>query len=267
MEKKKNRRNSSAILVNCTIGLIIFFLLLVGLFFVGDWLNLAEKLNMHFRFDWAATACAFLSAVASIFLASVSVIQNKKAEETNERLAKINRDQLEASIISNNYPFIKFCDQQRIENNNDRKEFVFRFFDTRGVPLKEAYVRDVVVVPLKDEFKNEEKRREIVLQKKEANTLLQFTFLHGDSQTGFYMVRVPTIELFDGYRYCRIELEMDLISTTGVVSKCKYYVLLDGEDGIYRRLNKRIYPYVYHQFFESKEIISEQKYLDNKNGK
>ncbi|MBR3144172.1 hypothetical protein IKF12_03200 [Candidatus Saccharibacteria bacterium] len=264
MKKNNNKGNSTATMVKCTAWLTIFFLLLVGLFFVGDWLDLAGNLNIHFRFDWTATACAFLSAIASIFLASVSVIQNKKAEEANERLAKINKDQLEASIIGNNYPIIKFRDQQRIENRNGRKEFVFRFFDTRGVPLKEAFIRNVVVVPLKGEFENEKKRREIVLQKKEISTLLQFTFLHDDSQTGFYMVRVPTIELFDGYRYCRIELEMDLVSTTGVVSRCKYYVLLDGDDGIYKQLNKRIYPHVYHQFFENKAIISEQKYLKEK---
>lgn len=250
--KKRNNLWEKHI-IRCMVGLLIFFSLLIILFAV---LGISE---------WASVICAFMSVVTAVVLGTVSVIQNRRSEETNKRLAKINKDQLEASIISNNYPFIKFCDQQRIENNNDKKEFVFRFFDTRGVPLKEAYVRDVVVVPLKDEFKNEEKRIEIVLQKKEANTLLQFTFLHDDSQTGFYMVRVPTIELFDGYRYCRIELEMDLISTTGVVSMCKYYVLLDGEDGIYKQLNKRIYPRVYHQFFENKAIISEQKYLKEKN--
>lgn len=267
MKKNNNRGNSTATMVKCTVGLTIFFLLLVGLFFIGDWLDLAGNLNIYFRFDWAATACAFLSAIASIFLASVSVIQNRKSEEVNKRLAKINQDQLEASIIGNNYPIIKFRDQQRIENRNGRKEFVFRFFDIRGVSLKEAYIRNVVIVPLKGEFENEEKRREIVLQKKETSTLLQFTFLHDDSQTGFYMVSVPTVELFDGYRYCRVELEMDLIGTTGVVSRCKYYILLDGENGIYKQLNKRAYPYAYHQFFESKGIMSEQKYLNSKNGK
>lgn len=240
-------------IINYMVGLLIFFSLLVIIF---------AMLDMS---EWASVMCAFMSVVTAVVLGTVSVIQNKKSEETNERLAKINQNQLEASIIGNNYPIIKFRDQQRIENRNSRKEFVFRFFDTRGVPLKEAYIRNVVVVPLKGEFENEEERREIVLQKKEVSTLLQFTFLHDDSQTGFYMVRVPTVELFDGYRYCRVELEMDLISTTGVVSRCKHYVLLDGEDGIYKQLNKRIYPCVYHQFFENKAIISEQKYLKEKN--
>jgi len=82
-KKKDDKGNSNAVLVGCTVGLAIAFLLLVGLFFIGDWLDLAEKYNLHFRFDWAATACAFLSAFASILLASVSVIQNKKAGEVN----------------------------------------------------------------------------------------------------------------------------------------------------------------------------------------
>lgn len=257
MEKKKNRRNSSAILVNCTIGLIIFFLLLIGLFFVGDWLNLAEKLNMHFRFDWAATACAFLSAVASIFLASVSVIQNKKAEETNERLAKINQDQLEVAIVKDSYPLIKFCDLQRIEKNGSI--LVLRFFDTRNNPLREACTRNVVAVPLKGKFENEEVQREIKICDEKVREPLQFTFKNDDSQTGFYMMKVPTEELFDGYRYCRVELEMDLIGTAGVVTKCKGYALLDSKSN-YKGMPGREYPHVYHQFFEIKEIMSERKY-------
>lgn len=88
---------------------------------------------------------------------------------------------------------------------------------------------------------------------------MQFTFKNDDSQAGFYMIKVPTGELFDGYRYCRIELEMELISTAGVVTKCKGYALLDSKSN-HKGMPGREYPYVYHQFFEIKEIKSEQKY-------
>lgn len=226
-KKKDDKGNSNAVLVGCTVGLAIAFLLLVGLFFIGDLLDLAEKYNLHFRFDWAATACAFLSAIASIFLASVSVIQNKKAEETNERLAKINQDQLEVAIVKDSYPLIKFCDLQRIEKNGSI--LVLRFFDTRNNPLREACTRNVVAIPLKGKFENEEVQRKIKIRDEMVREPLQFTFNNDDSQTGFYMIKIPTEELFKGYRYCRIELEMDLIGTAGVVTKCKGYALLDSK--------------------------------------
>lgn len=251
---KKQNGDWEKRIVYSMVGLLIFFSLLIVIFAI---FGISE---------WASIVCAFLSTVIAIVLGTVSVIQNKRAEKTNERLAKINQNQLEASLINSNYPFIKFCDRQRIESTNGKKEFVFRFFDIRNIPLKEAYIKNVVVVPLKERFENEKKRREVVLQKEEIKEAIQFTFLHDDSQTGFYMVRVPITDLFDGYRYCRAELEMDLVGTTGVVSRCKYYVLLDG-DGIYEKLDKRVYPYVYHQFFENVDIISEQKYLDSRSGK
>lgn len=264
-KKKDDKGNSNAVLVRCTVGLAIAFLLLVGLFFIGDWLDLAEKYNLHFRFDWAATACAFLSAVASIFLASVSVIQNKKAGEANERLAKINQDQFEASIINNNYPLIKFCDLQRIGDDNGAKKFVFKFFDTRNIPLKEVYTSNVGFVPLADIWKDEDQPKWVIMREKKQKDKLQFTYSHeGINNDGFYMVTVPMKEpMFDGYRYCRVELEMDLVSTTGVVTKCKGYAMLDS-DGEREFVDNRKNPYVYHQFFEIKEIMSEKKYLSSK---
>lgn len=244
-------------IVKTCILLIVLFVLLTALFFLGDLFNLASVLNLEIRYDWAATFCAMMSAISSILLATVSVIQNNNADETNKRLAKINQDQLEASIIKDNYPLIKFCDLQRIEESGSL--LVFRFFDTRNNPLKEIVTWRVVAIPLKDKYKNEKVRREITIREKKVREPLQFTFNHDDSQTGFYMIKMPIEKLFDGYRYCRVELEMELISTTGVVTRCKGYVLLDAESN-HKGMPGREYPYAYHQFFEIREISSEQKY-------
>ena len=137
MEKRDNMILRMDIAKSALI-LSFFFLLLTMIFFIGDWFDLAEKFELHLRFDWAANFCMFLSAFSSIILGSVAIIQNNKAERMNEKLAKINQDQFEASIINNNYPLIKFCDLQRIINNNETKKFVFKFFDTRSVPLKDT---------------------------------------------------------------------------------------------------------------------------------
>ncbi len=248
-----------------TLVLAFFFLLLTMVFFVGDWFDLAETLNLHLRFDWAANFCMFLSAFASIVLGVVAIIQNKRAEEMNKQLAKINHDQFEASIISNNYPLIKFCDLQGIGDDNGAKKFVFKFFDTRSIPLKEVYTSNVGFVPLADIWKDEDQPKWVIMRKKKQKDELQFTYSHeGINNDGFYMLTVPMKEsMFDGYRYCRVELEMDLISTTGVVTKCKGYVMLDS-DGEHKFVDNGKYPYAYHQFFEIKEIMSEKKYLSSK---
>ena len=57
--------------------LLVGFILVVLLFFIGDLFNLSDTLNFHFRFDWAATLCAMFSAIASASLGIVAMIQNK----------------------------------------------------------------------------------------------------------------------------------------------------------------------------------------------
>ena len=241
MEEKKNWGKS---LSRSTVILVILFSIMLIIF---------AALDLPV---WATVLCEALSAIGTLVLGIASIIQNNRAENTNERLAKINQEQLESSVVKNNYPLIKFCDLQRIENNS---ELVLRFFDTRNIPLKRIHTRNVVAIPLAGRYENEEKKRIIVLRKSELDEPLQFTFNHDDSQTGFYMVRVPSKNLFVGFRYCRVELEMELISTTGVVTVCKGYVLLDGENER-KGKKEREYPSAYHQFFEIKKIISEKKY-------
>ena len=245
---KEQESNWERRIIRNMVGLLIFFSLLIGIFAI---IGISE---------WASILCAFLSATTAIVLGTVSTIQNKRAEETNERLAKINQDQLEAAIVNNNYPMIKFCDLQRIEDDdNDNKQFVFRFFDTRHVPLKEAYIRNVGFVPLAGKYKRGEFGL-VVMRKKERKDTLQFTYLHDGIDDGLYMIAVPMRgPIFDNCRYCRMEVEMDIVSTTGVVTRCKGYALLDCESN-HEGMLGREYPHVYHQFFEINEIVSEKKF-------
>lgn len=245
IRKQDDINNWKRFVLGSMAGMIVLFIVLIVI--------LAGFNNS----DWAGVLCSGLSAIGAIVLGTVAIVQNKKAEEANERLAKINQDQLEASIIKDNYPFIKFCDLQRIERNGS--VLVLRFFDTRNNPLTEACTRNVIAVPLKGKFENEEVQKEIRIRDGEVREPLQFTFNNDDSQTGFYMIKVPTEELFNGHRYCRIELEMELIGTTGVVTKCKGYALLDSKSN-HKGMPGREYPHVYHQFFEIKEIMSKQKF-------
>lgn len=233
------------IVINSMIGVVVLFLVLIALL-------------MAFGYSEPATIfCSALSAVGAIILGTVAVIQNKEAQETNKRLAKINQEQLETSIIKDNYPLIKFCKTQRIESDN--KTLTLRFFDVRNAPLKESYTRNVGWLPFDSKYRASSEGRRLVLRKKEKKDTLRFTYPHSGSNEGIYTVSVPVDNLFRDYRFARIELEMDLISTTGVVTRNKAYVLLDKECD-YKGMKERKYLTAYDQTFEIKEVMSEQKY-------
>ena len=70
-------------------------------------------------------------------------------------------------------------------------------------------------------------------------------------------------KVFDDHRYARIELKMDLVSTTGVVTRSKVYVLIDKESK-HKGMAGKNFLQVYDQSLEIREILSEQKYLKNK---
>ena len=83
------------IVLSSMIGMIVLFVVLIGIFAIFD------------NSDWAMVLCSALSAIGAIVLGTVAIIQNKKAEETNDRLTRINQKQLETSIVRDNYPLIK----------------------------------------------------------------------------------------------------------------------------------------------------------------
>ena len=231
--------------ISYMIGLLILFSLIVVLLAI---IGMSE---------WASVICAFMSVVTAVILGTVTVIQNKRAEETNERLAKINQDQLETSIINNNYPMIKFSENQRIQDS--RKTFILRFFDIRNTPLKEVVTRNIEYLPYEKKYKPLDGNKKTTIRESEVKDVLKFTYPHNGSNEGVYTIKIPVNKLFGGYRYARIELEMDIIGTTGVVARYKAYVLMDKESG-YKGVSGKDYPYVYDQSLEIREIISEKKY-------
>ena len=89
---------------------------------------------------------------------------------------------------------------------------------------------------------------------------LQLTYLHEDIEKALYMIDINVNqELFNSYRYFRLELQTDIVSVAGVVSKNECFALLDTNYK-YPGMASRDYFEVYHQFFEVKEILSEEKY-------
>ena len=242
---KKWNNNWEKQILKYMIGVLVFFSLFIALF---DILGISE---------WASVVCAFMSVVTAIVLGTMTVIQNKRAEEANERLARINQEQLEASIINNNYPMIKFSENQRIQDSG--KTFILRFFDIRNTPLKEVVTRNIEYLPYEKKYKPVDDNKKTTIRKSEVKDVLKFTYPHNGSNEGVYTIKIPVNKLFGDYRYARIELEMDIIGTTGVVARYKAYVLMDKESG-YKGVSGKDYHYVYDQSLEIREIISEKKY-------
>lgn len=220
-------------------------------------LNLADTFNIHLRFDWAIIICTFVSAIAAICLGIVSIEQNK-------RLAEINDAQLESSIVAQNYPLIKFCKEQIIKI--DTSIFELKFYDTRNIPLKEIYIKNMALIPYSEMYKVNETSKPIWIQKEKKRIQVEFTPYHekNDESEGFYFADVKSdLEIFQKHKYYKIEFELDVISTSGVVTTYKYKLLVERADGINPLKNRR-YPKVYHQFYEFGAIISVKKYTECK---
>lgn len=236
------------ILLFATLSMIIIAILIVDIF------DLSEKLNIHLRFDWAMILCTFSAAIASVILGIVSIKQNT-------RLAKINDAQLEHSIIAQNYPLIKFCSNQIIEVDNDI--FKLKFYDTRNTPLREIYVGNMRLIPYSEAYKVEEGCEPIWAQKAKQRLEVEFTPYHkkNDVSDGFYFADIQSDpELFQKHEYYRIEFELDVVSTAGVVTIYDYKILVRRSDETNESKSRR-YPEVYHQFYSLKNIMSLKEYV------
>ena len=71
------------------------------------------------------------------------------------------------------------------------------------------------------------------------------------------------LEKFQTHKYYRIEFDLDVVSTSGVVTTYKYKLLVERADNINPLKNRR-YPKVYHQFYEFGDIMSAKKYTERK---
>lgn len=254
-DNKKNNLKTS--IYRSLIWILRVFAVIIIAILIGDMFNLADTLNIHLRFDWAMIICTFVSAIAAITLGVVSIEQNK-------RLAEINDEQLESSIVAQNYPLIKFCKEQITKI--DTSTFELKFYDTHNTPLKEIYIKNMALIPYSEAFRVDESRKPIWIQKEKKRIQVEFTPYHekNNESEGFYFADINSdLEVFQRYKYYRIEFELDIISTAGVVTTYKYKLLIERADGINTLKNRR-YPKVYHQFYEFGDIMSLNKYSRQK---
>lgn len=251
---KNDLRNS---IYHPLVWILRIFSVIIIAILIGDMFNLADTLNIHLRFDWAMIICTFVSAIAAICLGIVSIEQNK-------RLAEINDAQLESSIVAQNYPLIKFCKEQIIKIDNNI--FELKFYDMRNTPLKEIYIKNMALIPYSETYKVDGASEPIWIQKEKKKFQVEFTPYHekNSESEGFYFADIYSdLEIFQAHKYYRIEFDLDVVSTSGVVTTYKYKLLIERADSINPLKNRR-YPKVYHQFYEFGDIMSINKYSRQK---
>lgn len=136
----------------------------------------------------------------------------------------------------------------------------------RNTPLKEIYIKNMALIPYSEMYKVDEASEPIWIQKEKKKFQVEFTpYREKNSESeGFYFADIYSdLEIFQAHKYYRIEFDLDVVSTSGVVTTYKYKLLIERADGINPLKNRR-YPKVYHQFYEFGDIMSINKYSRQK---
>ena len=261
MKKKIHKKIIVVIALSVASTIIIAVVFTFALFV--DMHNASSGVGSNLRFDWLTGGCTFLAAIASLFLGIVAIIQNIRANESNERLAKINDAQLESSIVSQNYPIIKFRGDQVIKL--DTKTFELKFFDVRNIPLEKIFISNMQLYPYSGRYSLDKSVSPISVWKGRRWMQAEFTPEgSADSKkdaSGFYLVDIEVDpSLFQKYPFYRIEFKIDIMSTAKVVTTYKRYCLLMERANSTVQSDTRSRPIMYHQFCEFGKTVSERVY-------
>ena len=211
----KSFKNS---LVRPLLVILIFFSVIILAIFIGDIFDLEKAIKIHLRFDWAMILCTFMSAIAAIALGVVSIVQNKRLSELNEK-------SLKTAKINNGYSLIHFRDRQFIEQSG--KQLKLKLYDTKSIPLKSIMIKQVRLQPLKYIYKEDDKPK-LILTNQRQKIDLKFTPVNPDNKEDFYFADVEINFPFEEYKdgmYLRLELDIEVTNVLGIVTTYEYYIL------------------------------------------
>lgn len=196
----------------------IIFAISVVVIFIGDIFDLESAIKIHLRFDWAMIICTFMSAIAAATLGIVSIIQNKRLSELNEK-------SLETAKINNGYSLIHFRDRQFIEQSG--KQLKLKLYDTKNIPLKSIKIKQIRLQHLKYVYV-EDKKPKIILTDKQQIIDLKFTPVNPDNKEDFYFADIevdfPFADYADGM-YLRLEFDMEITNVLDIATTYEYYIL------------------------------------------
>lgn len=214
--KKKNSSSNHPFKPIMIIAL--FFAVIIIAIFIGDLLNLADTLNIHMRYDWAAIFCAFMSAVSAITLGIVSIKQNNRLSELNEK-------SLEVSKINNGYSLIHFREKQPIRSGG--KLLKLKLYDTKNIPLDYIVVNRIAIKPLKAKYEESDKP-EILLTSQKQKLDLEFTPINPENPVDFYYANVEIDSPQDalkGNSFVRLDLNITVVNTLGIATSYDYFIM------------------------------------------
>lgn len=223
--------------------ILIFFSTIILAIFIGDIFDLENTIKIHLRYDWAMILCTFMSAIAAITLGVISIVQNKRLSELNEK-------SLETAKINNGYSLIHFRDRQFIEQSG--KQLKLKLYDTKNIPLKSIKIKRIQLQHLEYVYKEDEKPK-IVLTNKQQTIDLKFTPINPDNKEDFYFADIevdfPFADYTDGM-YLRLEFDMEVTNVLGVTTTYEYYVL----NKVFKKEEDRIILENYYEFNYCKDI-------------
>ena len=218
IKKRKNGKNSQNNPLRPLAVILISFFVIILAIFIGDFFDLERVIKVHLRFDWAMILCTFMSAIATIALCAVSIVQNKRLSELNEK-------SLETAKINNGYSLIHFRDRQFIEQSG--KQLKLKLYDTKNIPLKSITIKQIRLQPLKYIYKEDDKPK-LILTDQQQTIDLKFTPVNSDNKEDFYFadaeINFPFEEYKDGM-YFRLELDTEVMNVLGIVTVYEYHVL------------------------------------------
>lgn len=231
-----------------------------------------------FRLDWIEVMCSLLSGAASVILGVVAMVQTEKANKLTEELAEIDRFQYENSVMSQDCPLIKFAKVQEVDN--EERELVLRFVDTKNMSVKSIYVNGACLYPYLRGDREDEAEPVLVQRTEHAVKAKFFKYRHRRrGLSGYYEAQVKCDpEALGRYKNFLLEFDLGIVNETGVANVYKYKLLIKGETGKRKSLRlakdsgdnkhgsarkvtvRRLR--VMHQFYEIETMMGEEKFRE-----
>ncbi len=145
---------------NLNIKIFTIILVIPAFILILDLMNISKIIPFTFNFDWLAFVGGYLSFVATLILANVSIKQNNRLNDINKKIvenntittcySKIDMDdnhyfQFKKKYLTKDYGnILKNIDYELTESKDKYFRFIFEVKDLEGRPLKSAKVTKAI---------------------------------------------------------------------------------------------------------------------------
>ena len=220
--------------------------LTILIIFLGDYLNVSERLNLHLRYDWASILCTFFAALASFALIAITIIQIIDSKKSDQQLLELNLEGLKTSKISNGYSLINFRVNQLIYNNG--KTLKIKIFDTKSIPLNKISIKSISIKELASNYMESNKPAYSILDRKQK-LKLEYTPAKDKKSLDYYYANIAISLDIEKITedHIRLDFDFDIINTLGVKTSYEYHVMVAKKDSTEQKdlVLKKYHEYCY----------------------